>query len=86
MISFPVQMTSWPEPDISRLQYTDAVTGATPLAIIKEGLSSAVPMSQLLEKVPGYMELLLVTLEAALERSLPWPSLPGGIYMLVKKL
>ena len=37
LISFPVQMTSWPVPTGFNTGYTDAVTGATPLAIIKRG-------------------------------------------------
>ena len=38
LISFPVQMTSWPLPIASRLQYLDATTGATPLGILKEAV------------------------------------------------
>ncbi len=40
LISFPVQMTSWPVPAGLSTGYTDAITGATPLAIIKEGLKN----------------------------------------------
>ena len=86
MISFPVQMTSWPEPVISRLQYTDAVTGATPLAIIKEGLSSGVPMSQLVEKVPAYMDLFIGNLGGSVGEISVFALLAGGIYMLMKKI
>lgn len=35
LISFPVQMTSWPVPG-QWMSYTDAVTGATPLALMKQ--------------------------------------------------
>ncbi|MGF1584371.1 MAG: RnfABCDGE type electron transport complex subunit D [Bacteroidales bacterium] len=86
MISFPVQMTSWPEPVISRLQYTDAVTGATPLAIIKEGLSSGVPMSQLVEKVPAYMDLFIGNLGGSVGEISVLALLAGGIYMILKKI
>jgi electron transport complex protein RnfD len=34
-ISFPVAMTAWPEPG-QWMHYTDAVTGATPLGLMKE--------------------------------------------------
>jgi len=34
LISFPVQMTSWPKP-LQLTQYVDAETGATPLALMK---------------------------------------------------
>ena len=51
LISFPVQMTSWPKPIISRwnletifsfgeypAEYISAITGATPLGVFKEGV------------------------------------------------
>ena len=37
LISFPVQMTSWPVPAGLKTGYTDAVTGATPLGNCKRG-------------------------------------------------
>ncbi|NLA25416.1 MAG: RnfABCDGE type electron transport complex subunit D, partial [Bacteroidales bacterium] len=40
LISFPVQMTSWPKIQVLNFALTDAETGATPLAIVKEGLKS----------------------------------------------
>jgi Na+-translocating ferredoxin:NAD+ oxidoreductase subunit D len=86
MISFPVQMTSWPEPVITRLHYTDAVTGATPLAIIKEGLNSGVPMSQLAEKIPGYADMFMGYLGGSIGEISVLALLAGGIYMLVKKI
>jgi Na+-translocating ferredoxin:NAD+ oxidoreductase subunit D len=86
MISFPVQMTSWPEPVITRLQYTDAVTGATPLGIIKEGLSSGVPMTQLLNKIPGMLDLFTGSMSGSLGEVSALALLAGGIYMLSRKI
>ena len=40
LISFPVQMTSWPVPSGFKTGYADAITGATPLAVIKEGIKN----------------------------------------------
>lgn len=85
-ISFPVQMTSWPEPIVSRLQYADAVTGATPLAVVKEGLSAGVPMSRLLEQIPGYMELFIGYLPGSMGEISALALLAGGFYMLVRKI
>lgn len=85
-ISFPVQMTSWPEPIVSRLQYTDAVTGATPLAVVKEGLSAGVPMSRLLEQIPGYMELFIGYLPGCTGEISALALLAGGLYMLTRKI
>ena len=50
LISFPVQMTSWP--------VVDSVSGATPLAFVKEGLKNGETVSQLMEKLPDYTQLL----------------------------
>lgn len=38
LLSFPVAMTSWPEPIVNRMAYTDASTGATILGQLKMGL------------------------------------------------
>ncbi|GAB6012326.1 RnfABCDGE type electron transport complex subunit D [Viscerimonas tarda] len=35
LISFPAQMTVWPKPGVFPLEYTDASTGATTLALLK---------------------------------------------------
>ncbi len=53
LISFPVQMTSWPKPLVSRWNletvfnfgkypeaYVDTFTGATPLGVVKEGIKA----------------------------------------------
>ncbi len=48
LISFPVQMTSWPVPG-NVTQYVDATTGATPLALIAMGkVNELPPVSDLL--------------------------------------
>lgn len=38
LLSFPVQMTTWPLPNVNRMNYLDAVTGATTLGELKQGL------------------------------------------------
>ena len=85
-ISFPAQMTSWPEPIVSRLQYTDAATGATPLGVVKEGLNAGVPMSKLLEQIPGYMELFIGHMHGCLGEISALALIAGGIYMLARKI
>ena len=42
LVSFPAQMTSWPEAG-QLAQYADATTGATPLALIKAGQFDQLP-------------------------------------------
>ena len=56
LVSFPVAMTSWPVQN--RLPaYTDAVTGATPLAIMKEAIKSG--DASLLQQLPSGVDMLL---------------------------
>jgi len=57
LISFPVQMTSWPVPTGFSNSYTDAVTGATPLGMMKEGIGAGESVSAIMDKIPSHMEL-----------------------------
>jgi electron transport complex protein RnfD len=57
LISFPVQMTSWPLPTGFSNSYTDAVTGATPLGVMKEGIGAGESVSAIMDKIPDHMQL-----------------------------
>ena len=59
LISFPVQMTTWPAPFESRMSLTDVVTGATPLGFIKDGLKNGESLVDLMQDVPGHLDFLL---------------------------
>lgn len=60
LISFPVQMTSWPTPGGENLtRYLDATTGATPLAVVKEGLQNNQPLSELITQLPSTLDLFM---------------------------
>lgn len=86
MISFPVQMTSWPEPEILNTQLTDAVTGATPLAIIKEGLAQGRSVSELMSEIPGYLQMFWGNMGGSIGEISAIALLIGGIYMLIRKI
>ncbi|MCR5326304.1 MAG: RnfABCDGE type electron transport complex subunit D [Bacteroidales bacterium] len=58
LISFPVQMTNWTMPN-GFISYPDAVSGATPLGLIKEGLKSGESIQQVLD-ANGYDSMLMV--------------------------
>lgn len=53
LISFPVQMTTWPLPLVNRWNYTDATTGATTLQWLKMGdaTTGATPAQAVAENV-----------------------------------
>jgi len=86
LISFPVQMTSWPTPVENNTSLFDAVTGETTLSIIKEGLLYGETMSTLSDKIPSMMDLFLgITSGSAGEMS-GLALLIGGAYLLIRKV
>lgn len=56
LVSFPVQMTSWPIAG-QQMDYTDAATGATPLSLMKRAITSG--DSSVLDSMPDALHLLL---------------------------
>lgn len=86
LISFPVQMTSWPVAFESRLQLTDATTGATALGFIKEGLNAGKPLSDLMAEVPSYLQMFLGDMGGSLGEISALALLIGFIYLLIKKV
>jgi Na+-translocating ferredoxin:NAD+ oxidoreductase subunit D len=86
LISFPVQMTSWPVPAGLKSGYADAITGATPLAIIKEGLKNGESLSQLMEKVPTTIQMFLGKMGGSIGEVAAFALLIGLAYLLIKKI
>jgi electron transport complex protein RnfD len=86
LISFPVQMTSWPKAAVSRLSYLDAMTGATPLGILKEGLKNGQPIADLMREIPDYGQMLIGNMGGSLGEISALALIVGGIYMLYKKV
>ena len=85
LISFPVQMTSWPLPVASRLQYLDAVTGPTPLAILKEGLKNGETISQMSDKIPTHMQMFMGLMGGSLGEIAAFALLIGFAWLLFTK-
>lgn len=83
LISFPVQMTSWP---VTRQSDVDTVTSATPLGVIKEGLTNGTPVSQLLPELPATSDMLLGNIGGSLGEISALMLILGGLYMLFKKV
>ena len=83
-ISFPVAMTAWPEPG-QWMSYTDAVTGATPLGLMKEGLATKT-VAEIMPDVPSFLHLLMgKTMGSAGEVS-ALALLLGMLYMMYRKI
>ena len=86
LVSFPVQMTSWPTPIENNTSLFDAVTGETTLGIIKEGLLYGETMSTLTEKIPTLLELLLGFTSGSAGEMSALALILGGLYLLIRKV
>jgi electron transport complex protein RnfD len=86
LISFPVQMTTWPLPLGFKTSYADAVTGATPLGILKEGIRNGDQIPQIMEELPGYKDLFYGHIGGSIGEIAAIALLLGMVYLLVKKI
>lgn len=83
LISFPVQMTSWP---VNSRSGIDAVTSATPLNIIKEGISNGTSISEITQKLPSTVEMFFGEIGGSLGEISALLLILGGLYMLFTKV
>lgn len=86
MISFPVHMTTWPKPSSFSTQLTDVITGPTPLAVMKEGVSQGETVTEILPSIPDYANLLVGNMGGSIGEISALALILGGIYMLVRKI
>ena len=86
LVSFPVQMTSWPVPKGFGTGYLDAVTGATPLAVIKEGLKNGESLSSLISQIPTPAQMFLGNMGGSIGEVAAIALLIGFVYLLVRKV
>ena len=82
LVSFPVQMTSWP--NIGQLSsYTDAETGATPLALMKQAVHGDI---EALGQLPDIFDLFLGNNPGCIGEISALALLLGLVYMLWRKI
>lgn len=86
LISFPVDMTSWPLPNVNRMVLVDAITGPTSLGVVKEGLAKGDSMSDILSQTPSYMDMFLGNMGGSLGEVSAIALILGGIFMLLRKI
>ena len=85
LISFPVQMTSWPVPN--GFATADAVTGATPLALVKEAVKNGQAVGDTLSSVGITTgNLILGNIGGSLGEVAAIGLLLGFAYMLIRKI
>jgi len=86
LISFPVQMTMWPTAVENNTTIADAVTGATPLGMIKEGLMFGDTMTSISANLPSNLEMFLGLSGGSIGEMSALALLLGGIYLIVRKV
>jgi len=86
LISFPVQMTTWPKPTGFSNSYADAVTGATPLGVLREGLKNGDTVSHLMTQVPSHMKMFFGYMGGSMGEISAVALIIGGLYLLYKKI
>ena len=84
LLSFPVEMTSWPVPTPSWT--LDAVSGATPLAVLKDGLRAGQNIPGLMGDLPGLDDLFFGFTGGSLGETSAIAILLGFLYLLYKKI
>lgn len=86
MISFPVQMTTYPKPGAFSTSLTDAVTGPTPLTVLKDGVARGESMSDIMLQLPDSFNLLLGNMGGSAGEISAIAIILGGLYMLFRKI
>lgn len=84
LISFPVQMTTWPRPLGFSGSYIDAETGATPLALLKQGLKSG--DGSVFSELPSLWETFTGVMGGSLGEVCAIALLVGGIFLICTKV
>lgn len=83
LISFPVQMTTWPRPLGWSTSYVDAESGATPLSVMKNAIKAG--DSSLLNELPDYWHVFVGYMGGSLGEISALALLLGGVYLLCTK-
>ena len=88
LISFPVIMTDWTVPESWFRPGVDAVTGATPLALVKEGLAQGLTVDQIISANPDltYGQMLFARAGGSAGEASALAIILGFIYLLVRRV
>ena len=81
LVSFPVQMTSWPVPNV-----TDGSTGPTPLGLLKEGLHSGKSVSQIMDQLPSNSDMLMGQMGGSLGEVAALCLIIGFAFLLIRRI
>lgn len=84
LISFPVDMTTWPNPGQGFGSWLDAETGATPLSVMKAAFKSG--DASLMDTLPSVKDMLIGNTGGCLGEVCAFALLLGLAILLVKKV
>lgn len=84
LISFPVQMTTWPLPQGFEGSYVDAQTGATPLAAMKQIVKNG--QTDLVSQLPDLWDAFIGWMGGSLGEVCALALLVGGIFLICTRV
>ncbi len=85
--SFPVQMTSWTKP-VEKFWSLgpDAISAATPLSVLKNGVRHGETIVQIADKIPSYWHMFIGNMCGCIGEVSTLAILIGGIYLISRKV
>jgi Na+-translocating ferredoxin:NAD+ oxidoreductase subunit D len=88
LVSFPTLMTDWSVPASWFRDGMDAASGATPLALIKEGLAEGMNISQIFAENPNldYFQMLFAKIGGSVGEVSALALILGFIYLLIRRV
>lgn len=87
LISFPVQMTSWPVPTPNfPTALADVITGPTPLGLLKESVRAGQTVDQVMSHLPGYLDLMIGNQGGSMGEMSAIALLLGAAFMFFRKV
>lgn len=90
LVSFPTAMTTWPKPIpiFGGNTVTDAITGPTPLSVLKENVKSGMSMDQILSSpdMPRFVDQILGNRGGAFGEMCVIALLIGGLFLIIRKV
>ena len=86
LISFPVQMTTWPKPTPVWSFGADVITGPTPLGILKEGVKGGMAVQDVMAEMPTYAQMLFGQMGGSFGEVSAIALLIGAAFLLIRKV
>ena len=83
LISFPVQMTTWPSAKGFETAYVDAETGATPLALLKQAVKGGQTIA---DKLPSLHDAFLGIMGGSLGEVCALALIIGGLFLICTRV